>query len=90
MNDSTPDEIARLRRIIEAQNKALAHWRSEADRDAGTLKRYSEALYRIAHTDWITMVQCKRFARHELEYCVAPGSLVSDEELDRRAIQMGL
>ena len=42
-----PDEIARLRRVIEAQEKALAHWRSEADRDAGTIKRYTHALEMI-------------------------------------------
>lgn len=44
------DEIARLNRIIESQQKALAHWRSEADRDAGTLKRYHQALLDIAHS----------------------------------------
>jgi hypothetical protein len=46
---STSDEVANLRRTVENQTAALAHWRRRADLDAGRMKRQYEALFRIAH-----------------------------------------
>ena len=46
---STADEVAGLRRTVENQTAALAHWRRGADLDAGRLKRQGDALFRIAH-----------------------------------------
>jgi hypothetical protein len=43
------DEMAGLRRVVENQIAALAHWRRDADLDAAQLKRQNEALFRIAH-----------------------------------------
>lgn len=37
-------EVMGLRRMVEAQQKALAHWRREADADAGKIARYEAAL----------------------------------------------
>lgn len=46
---TTTDEVAGLRRTVESQAAALAHWRRGADLDAARLKRQDEALFRIAH-----------------------------------------
>ena len=47
--NTTTDEVLRLRRVIENQAAALAHWRRGADLDAGRLQRQHDALLRIAH-----------------------------------------
>ena len=46
---STTDKVASLRRTVENQTAALAHWRRGADLDAGRMKRQNDALFRIAH-----------------------------------------
>ena len=38
------DEIERLKAIVRSQDAALAHWRRESDRDAGTIARLSREL----------------------------------------------
>lgn len=46
---TTTDEVAGLRRVVENQAAALAHWRRGADLDAARLKRQNDALFRITH-----------------------------------------
>lgn len=61
-----PDELASLRRTVERQNAALMHWRREADRDAGRLRRMNDALFRIANGgDDLETV--RKIAREQLE-----------------------
>lgn len=42
------DLVEFQRGVLAAQGKALAHWRREADRDAGEIRRQHDALFRIA------------------------------------------
>lgn len=44
------NEVQRLRGAVDAQDKALMHWRREADKDAGKIARYERALRTIAET----------------------------------------
>ena len=67
----TDNEVARLRRVVEAQTKALAEWRRKADEDAGCLKRYHAALFEIAHGPE-NICDLKERARRELEDSVCP------------------
>ena len=47
--ESTPDEVARLRRVVEAQKSALHEWRRHSEQDTGRITRYHAALVEIAH-----------------------------------------
>jgi hypothetical protein len=60
------DEECRLSRVIEAQEKALAHWRTGADRDAGTIKRLYAALTVIATMQSGNIESARRRALQEL------------------------
>ena len=41
------DQLQQALATIRSQDAALAHWRREADRDAGKIARYEKALCRI-------------------------------------------
>jgi hypothetical protein len=58
------DERERLRRVVAAQGKALAHWRRGADRDAGKIERYESTLVAITRAQSLESAQ--RMAREEL------------------------
>jgi hypothetical protein len=52
------DEIERLKGIVRSQEAALAHWRREADQDAGTIARLSRELDAVLkHHEYAAPIQ---------------------------------